>query len=170
MTCHSWQLPKHKTRQLSSTSFVFNYWYTIPKGIWAKTLRQDGGWGTICSGLINLLQNPIIPASHYAPLCHVNDKRVTIFLTEWCIVGTRFDDLLDFYHGTIGVNQTNLLNSLRPNDAIWWQISGSTLAQVRPYCLTAPSHYLNQCCFSISKVHGHSFLYTFTRATSATNH
>ena len=36
-------------------------------------------------------------------------------------------------------------NSLRPSDAIWWHRSGSTLAQVMACCLTAPSHYLNQC-------------------------
>ena len=39
------------------------------------------------------------------------------------------------------------LNSLWPSDcdAIWWQRSVSTLAQVMPWCLTAPSHYLSQC-------------------------
>ena len=37
------------------------------------------------------------------------------------------------------------LNSLWPSDAIWRQRSGSTLAQVTAFCLTAPSHYLNQC-------------------------
>ena len=36
-------------------------------------------------------------------------------------------------------------NSLWPNDAIWRQRSGSTLAQVMACCLTATSHYLNQC-------------------------
>ena len=35
--------------------------------------------------------------------------------------------------------------SLWPSDAIWRQRSGSTLAQVMSCCLTAPSHYLNQC-------------------------
>ena len=44
-------------------------------------------------------------------------------------------------------------NSLRPNDTIWWQISGSTLAQVMACCLTAPSHYLNQCWLIISCIH-----------------
>ena len=34
---------------------------------------------------------------------------------------------------------------LWPSDAIWRQRSGSTLAQVVAWCLTAPSHYLNQC-------------------------
>ena len=36
-------------------------------------------------------------------------------------------------------------NSLWPSDAIWQQGSRSTLVQVMACCLTAPSHYLNQC-------------------------
>ena len=43
-------------------------------------------------------------------------------------------------------------NSLRLSDVIWWQRSGSTLAQVMACGLTAPSHYLNQCWLIISKV------------------
>ena len=42
------------------------------------------------------------------------------------------------------------LNSLRPSDTIWRHRSGSTLAQVMACCLTAPSHYLNQCWLIIS--------------------
>ena len=34
------------------------------------------------------------------------------------------------------------VNSLGPSNAIWRQISGSTLAQVMACCLTAPNHYL----------------------------
>ena len=41
------------------------------------------------------------------------------------------------------------INSLWPSDTIWWQRSGSILAQVMACCLTAPSHYLNQCWLSI---------------------
>ena len=37
------------------------------------------------------------------------------------------------------------INSLGPDDAIWWQRSGSSLVQVMACCLMAPSHYLNQC-------------------------
>ena len=44
----------------------------------------------------------------------------------------------------------------RPSDAIWRQISGSTLAQVMACCLTAPSHYLNQCWLITSMVQWHS--------------
>ena len=47
-------------------------------------------------------------------------------------------------------------NSLWPNDAILRHRSGSTLAQVMACCLTAPSHYLNQCWLIISKVLYHS--------------
>ena len=35
--------------------------------------------------------------------------------------------------------------------------SGSTLAQVMAWCLTAPSHYLNQCWLIINEVHWHSY-------------
>ena len=61
-------------------------------------------------------------------------------------------------------------NWLRPSDVIWRHRSGSTLAQVMVCCLTAPSHYLNQCWLLISKVHRHSFEYNFTRDTSAIIH
>ena len=45
-----------------------------------------------------------------------------------------------------------LINSLWPSDAIWRQGSRSTLVQVMACCLTAPSHYLNQCWLSTTKV------------------
>ena len=47
--------------------------------------------------------------------------------------------------------------SLWPNHTIWRQRSGSTLAQVMACCLTAPSHYLNQCWPIVSKVQWHSY-------------
>ena len=39
---------------------------------------------------------------------------------------------------------------------IWRHRSGLTLAQVMAWCFTVPSHYLNQCWLSISKVQWHS--------------
>ena len=38
-----------------------------------------------------------------------------------------------------------VIYTLWPSDATWQHRSGSTLAQVMACCLTAPSHYLNQC-------------------------
>ena len=43
------------------------------------------------------------------------------------------------------------VNSLCSSDAIWQQGSRSTLVQVMACCLTAPSHYLNQCWLIITK-------------------
>ena len=62
------------------------------------------------------------------------------------------------------------INSLWPSDAIGRQISLSTLVQVMACCLTAPSHYLNQCWLIISKAQRHSSEGNFTIDTSAINH
>ena len=62
---------------------------------------------------------------------------------------------------------SSLVNSLRLSDAIWWQRSGSTLAQVMACCLMAPSHYLNQCWLIISEVLWQSYDGNITRDTSA---
>ena len=48
------------------------------------------------------------------------------------------------------------VNSLGPSDTIWRWRSWSILVQVMACCLTAPSHYLNQCWLIISKVLWHS--------------
>ena len=53
-------------------------------------------------------------------------------------------------------NSKRPLNSLRPSDAIWRQWSWTTLAQVMACCLTAPSHYLNQCWLIIRGVLWHT--------------
>ena len=63
-----------------------------------------------------------------------------------------------------------LFNSLWPSDTIWRCRSRSTLAQEMSCCLTATSHYLNQCCLIISVVLCQSFEANFTRDTWATNY
>ena len=55
------------------------------------------------------------------------------------------------------------VNPLWPSDAIWQRRSGSTLAQVMACCLTAPSHYLNQCWLIISEVQRQSTEGNFTK-------
>ena len=62
-----------------------------------------------------------------------------------------------------------IFNSLWPNDTIWQQRSGSTVAQVMACCLTASSHYLNQCWLIISNIQLHSSYGNFTRDTSVIN-
>ena len=57
------------------------------------------------------------------------------------------------------------LNSSWPTGTMWWQTSGSTLAQVMACYLLAPSHFLNQCWLVISEVQWHSYENNFTRDT-----
>ena len=52
--------------------------------------------------------------------------------------------------------QTQIVNLLWLNDAIWWHRSGSPLAQVMACCLTAPIHNLKQCGLIINRVLWHS--------------
>ena len=61
------------------------------------------------------------------------------------------------------------VNSFGPSNAIWWLRCGSTLAQVMACCLTAPSHYLNQCWFLISEVLWHSLESNFARSAHELN-
>ena len=55
-----------------------------------------------------------------------------------------------------------IVNSLRPNDAIWQLRSGLILAQVMDCWLTAPSHGLNQCWLIIRGILWHSAMNNFT--------
>ena len=50
--------------------------------------------------------------------------------------------------------------SLWSSEAIWWWRTGSALTQVMACCLTAPSHYLNQCWHIIKGVLWHSSRFT----------
>ena len=61
-----------------------------------------------------------------------------------------------FMGHTVVTNCSPPLNSLRPSDAIWRQWFWTTLAQVMACCLTAPSHYLNQCWLIIRGVLWHT--------------
>ena len=62
-----------------------------------------------------------------------------------------------------------LINSL-PSDVIWCQGYRSTLAQVMACCMTAPSHYLNQCWLMVCEVLWHSLDSNFTENTSVVYH
>ena len=58
---------------------------------------------------------------------------------------------------------------LRPSDAIWWQRTLSTLAQLMACCLTPPNHYLNQWWLIINEVQWQPPEGSFTQYTSAIN-
>ena len=54
------------------------------------------------------------------------------------------------------------------SDAIWQHRTRPTLAQVMACCLTAPSHYLNQCWFLMIAGKWHSSVSNFTTNDMAT--
>ena len=62
-----------------------------------------------------------------------------------------------------------IFNSLWPGDAIWRHRTRSTLVQIMACCLTAPSHYLNQCWLIISEVPWHSSQGIIRRRCEDTN-
>ena len=61
------------------------------------------------------------------------------------------------------------VKSLWPGDAIWRHGTRSTLAQVMTCCLTAPSHYLDQCWLVIVEVPWHSSQGIILRRCEDTN-
>ena len=88
---------------------------------------------------------------------------------SWC--NANYTDVISsMYHWLcIGRWQSNGISSIWPWDTIWWHRSGSTLAQVMACCLTALSHYLNQCWF-FGRIQWHSAEGNVIRDTSSINH
>ena len=68
------------------------------------------------------------------------------------------------------ITKSQWVNSLRPSDTIWRHQSRSTFAHVTPCCLTAPSHYVNQCWLQTSEVlwHSHESKFIYIASTQAT--
>ena len=84
----------------------------------------------------------------------LDDKSILVQVVVWYCLATShylsqcgFRSMLPY-----GITMSQLVKSLQPSDAVWRQRSWSTLAQVMACCLTAPSHYLNQCWLIISEV------------------
>ena len=93
------------------------------------------------------------------PTMHHSEQKCAHFYSKWCIVGYGTGAFWDLWDQSISlkfVSKGPIINSLGPSDAIWHWRTWSTLVQVIACCLTAPSHYLNQCWLIISKVLWHS--------------
>ena len=82
----------------------------------------------------------------------------------WCHKGGIKGEIWQHNVGCGKIHGTSSLNSWWPSDTIWWHWSESTLAQVMAFCLTAPSHYQNQCSYIINEVirHPHNSYFTST--------
>ena len=86
--------------------------------------------------------------------CRVSDQGTTLRASD--LHNARATILNPFIIFFMLIESRTFVNSLWPSDIIWRQGSRSTLAQVMACCLTAPSHYLNQCWLMISEVLWHS--------------
>ena len=105
--------------------------------------------------------NVDLSSQHYKrilPLCFI-----TLYqLMNWCPRAILLTKINSISHGLNAwiCNYMNikmwLINTMWPSDTIWWNITGSTLAQVMACCLTASSHYPNQCWLLISEILWHS--------------
>ena len=93
-------------------------------------------------------------------LCYQN------LLSEYTVTVNMSDKKLSIKSLFTNLRSSRWFNSLWPNAAVWQQWSRSTLAQVMACCLTAPSHYLNQCWLLISKILWYSPDSNFTEKTS----
>ena len=97
--------------------------------------------------------------------CHfANDTFKFSFMNEIFLIqiSLKFvpNGLIDIESSLVQLNgiikYLSQFNSLGPSDAIWRHKSLSTLALVMAWCLTAQSHYLNQCWVMIGEVLWHS--------------
>ena len=74
-----------------------------------------------------------------------NFSGATVEVWEWV------SNFIPHFTGHVIICAGTKVNSLWPSDAIWRQGSRSTLVQVLVCCLTASSHYMNQCWLVITK-------------------
>ena len=102
---------------------------------------------------------------------YFDEKSILVQVMAWCCQATSHDlNQKKFWTGVYQDLQCLMAslcyNSLRPSDTIWRHRSMSTLAQIMVCCLTAPSHYLNQCWLIKSPQYtggDFMFLYRFVR-------
>ena len=94
---------------------------------------------------------------NFVTRCPMNKKSSLVKMMTWHQIGD--ETLLNL------IWPCCLIDGLAwPGDAIW------RLAQVMAWCLTTPSHYLNQCWLVIRKVQWESPGGNFTRNISVINH
>ena len=96
--------------------------------------------------------------------CENNNKQSTFVI--YFISNNIYRHVKALFNSLFPTKSDCYFNSLWPSGVIWRQGSRSTLAQVMACCLTAPSHYLNQCWLMISEVLWHSPDSNFTENTS----
>ena len=113
-------------------------------------------WNKFCQIVLN--SSPPSAVGNSVPSNYLNQ---CWFIVNWTL-SNKIQRYLNqntkvFFHWNASENVVCEMAAFRPggdkwpSDAIWRHRSRSTLAQVMACCLTAPSHYLNQCWLIISK-------------------
>ena len=121
----------------------------------------------ICSTLVQVMTCCLTAPNHYLNQCW---QEIIIHEANWHLAEGNFTETV-VCHSLQRVWKLQILtNSLWPSDAIWRHRSGSTLALVMACCLTAPSHYLNQCWLITSTDQWRLSKGNFTRDTPAIIH
>ena len=127
-------------------------------GLWSVTAEDTGGTDSSNFGVFNQTKS-VGPGASVSYLQIIGLEIRWIFTTWlvqsdvlwYCMFNTNFLNIDNVY--LWGRYFTaNLLNSLWPSGAIWRHKSKWTLTRVKAWCLTAPSHQLNQCWLIISEV------------------
>ena len=153
-------------------------WFNIESlltSCWRKFRPSEQTTGTITEKCFNSLG----PGVCWCNFEYVIFKQIlaTVSLIAWVFVITLLVPRGECCRTTLVLESKGLnswspqaINSLWLCDAILHHRSGSPLVQVTACCLTAPSHYLNQCWLNISDGQWYSHKSNFTRDTSAINH
>ena len=136
--------------------------------VWFTTMAKSGAdttdWGKIIDQstyghVWNFCIYPRMPGilhcchwSYVATLCglkRANDCRLMGYDTGNRAINPQCICHVNMVGASLKYKEWNT-NSLCPSDAIWRQRSGSSLARVMARCPTAASHYINQCCITVT--------------------
>ena len=140
---------------LTPGKFEWNVRYLI-----FQIISVIDGWGISCELTLRWMSLDL-----------TDDKSTLVQVMAWCRQATNhyLSQCWSRSLSPYGVTRPQQVNSLWPSDAIRRQRTESTLLQLMACCLTAQSHYLNQCWLIISKVLWHSSEGIIMRRSEDTN-
>ena len=165
---------------LSWPEYINWHWYNAfvkPATWWLNSLRSSDKiwhrwtWSALVQVMVCWLTGPSHRLNQYLLISNIQwhySEGIIIRKSEDTKKENKIENCI--FKTAFRSPRSQWVNPLWPSDAIWQHRSGSTLAQVMARCLTAPSHYLNQCWLIISKVLWHSSEGNFIRDTSVIIH
>ena len=138
----------HPRKQTSNPRHPSVDFYHSPVAVWVNSAPQPKRWGPRAyRGMI--MMDIFMPISNSKEIWLYSPRYYKVITTQISYMSYHTSwKLLQRFAG----QEWNYINSLWPSVAIWQHRSEWTLAQVMACCLTAPSHYLNQCWLIIEEV------------------